>query len=170
MLNKTIDRVLDLFETYVCSVMFAVMCCIILIQVVFRVSGLPLAWTEELARYLFVWIIYLAASKAVKNGKHMSVDLLPLVLKGRAKYVLYLFANVVSLVFFLILCAYGFSVLQGMTGRPQYSAASHINMILPYAAPTVGSLMMTIRGVQNIVGLVREMLGRDGGNAKEVRV
>lgn len=160
MLNQSVDRILNFFETYVCSVLFAAMCTVIMCQIILRASGLPLAWTEETARYLFVWVIYLAASKAVKYGKHMSVDLLPLILKGRGKAVLFVFAHVVCLFFFVILFYYGTCVLQGMSMKPQYSAAGGVNMMIPYAAPTVGSALMIIRGSQILAGDLRELFGR----------
>jgi TRAP-type C4-dicarboxylate transport system permease small subunit len=129
-------------------------------QIILRAAGLPLAWTEETARYLFVWVIYLAASKAVRYGKHMSVDLLPLILKGKGRTLLFAFAHVVCLLFFVILFYYGTCVLQGMSVKPQYSAAGGINMMIPYAAPTVGSALMIIRGVQILIGDLKDLFGR----------
>ena len=106
-INHAIDRVLDLLETYLCGILFFITCTIIFIQVVFRSVDLPVAWTEEIARYLCIWVIYLAASKGVKNGNHMSVDLLPIVLKGKARVVLYIIAELISLAFFCLLCYVG---------------------------------------------------------------
>lgn len=158
-INHAIDRVLDLLETYLCGILFLITCTIIFIQVVFRSVSLPVAWTEELARYLCIWVIYLAASKGVKNGNHMSVDLLPIVLKGKARVVLYIIAELISLAFFCLLCYVGVQVLIGMGARPQYSAANGIDMRLAYAAPYLGAGMMIIRALQRLVVLVRQLLG-----------
>ena len=49
-----LNKVLDVIEKYVTAILFAAMCTIIMIQVIFRATGGSLAWTEELARYLFV--------------------------------------------------------------------------------------------------------------------
>ena len=167
-MGKVIDTILDFFETTVCTVCFALMCCVILMQIVFRVAGWPLAWTEELARYLFVWIIYLSASKAVKLGRHLSVDLLPIILKGRARLALLILANLLCLGFFLVLAWYCVEVLQRMTVRPQYSAASGINMFIPYAAPAAGSIMMTLRCLRCILDDVQAMLRPPLAGAVEV--
>ncbi len=154
-----IDRILDFFETTVCAVLFFITCAIIFIQVVFRAVGLPVDWTEECARYLCIWVIYLAASKGVKNGNHMSVDLLPMLLKGRARVVLYIIADLISLTFFCLLCYVGMQVLAGMNAHPQYSAANGINMQFAYAAPYVGAAMMIIRALQRLVVLVKQLVG-----------
>ena len=164
MVDRTIDKALDFIETYVCGLLFAAMCIIIFLQIVLRATGLPLAWTEETARYLFVWIIYIAASKAVKNSKHLSVDLLSITLKGKAQRILTIFTNIVSLFFFVILCYYGCLVIQKMTVHPQFSAANGYNMIFPYSAPLIGSFLMSIRAVQNTLRSIR----KPGNSSKEV--
>lgn len=157
--NQILDRVLDVFETYVCAVLFFITCAIIFIQVVFRALGLPVDWTEECARYLCIWVIYLAASKGVKLGSHMSVDLLPMILKGKARVILYIIADLISLTFFILLCYVGVQVLVSMGARPQYSAANKINMQFAYAAPYVGAGMMIIRALQRLVVLIKQLVG-----------
>lgn len=53
-----------------------VMICVTLAQVVFRyLVGAPLAWSEELARYCFVWIVFLGAAVGLSRGYHLGVDL-----------------------------------------------------------------------------------------------
>lgn len=156
MVNRTIDKVLDFTETYVCGIIFAAMATIIMLQIILRTTGLPLAWTEETARYLFVWIIYISASKAVKKGKHLSVDLLSIALKGKGKQMIAIMVNLISLIFFLVLCFYGFKVINKLSLHPQYSAAVGYNMVFPYSAPFVGSILMILRAAQNIVQNIKD--------------
>lgn len=54
-----------------------VMVFITLGQVVFRyVIAAPLAWSEELARYCFVWIVFLGGAIGLSRGIHLGVDLI----------------------------------------------------------------------------------------------
>ena len=54
-----------------------VMIIVTLAQVVFRyVIAAPLPWSEELARYCFVWIVFLGAAIGLSRGIHLGVDLL----------------------------------------------------------------------------------------------
>ena len=47
-----------------------------LAQVVFRyVIAAPLSWSEELARYCFVWIVFLGGAIGLSRGIHLGVDL-----------------------------------------------------------------------------------------------
>ena len=54
-----------------------VMVCVTLAQVIFRyVIAAPLPWSEELARYCFVWIVFLGGALGLARGIHLGVDLL----------------------------------------------------------------------------------------------
>jgi len=93
-----LNKIMDIIEIYVTAALFALICIIVGIQIVLRTTGLPLAWTEETARYLFIWIIYLASSKAVKDRKHLSVEIIPILLKEKGKLIINILSN--------ILCAF----------------------------------------------------------------
>lgn len=58
-------------------VISVLMVSITLAQVIFRyVLTAPLPWSEELARYCFVWIVFLGAAIGLSRGIHLGVDLL----------------------------------------------------------------------------------------------
>lgn len=157
MLNKT----LDFIEKYVTALLFAVMCAVIIIQIVFRFISWDVSWCEELARYLFVWIIYLAASKAVKDGKHLTVDILPIFLKERAQIYLNIFSTLATVAFFIALLYAGSLILPNMIARPQYSPANGINMVIPYLAPTVGTVLMILRAIGTILNDVKKLKNKE---------
>jgi TRAP-type C4-dicarboxylate transport system permease small subunit len=47
---------------------------VILVQVFFRyVLGRPLMWTEEAARYLYIWTCYLGTAVAFRRGVHIRI-------------------------------------------------------------------------------------------------
>ena len=57
-------------------VISVVMICVTLAQVIFRyVIAAPLPWSEELARYCFVWIVFLGGAVGLARGIHLGVDL-----------------------------------------------------------------------------------------------
>jgi TRAP-type C4-dicarboxylate transport system permease small subunit len=62
---------------WVIAGLFAATIVVIAAQVLWRYAfrdALP--WTEELARYLFMWITFLGAALAVRDGTHIRVSLL----------------------------------------------------------------------------------------------
>ena len=62
------------FDLIVSSVVLVAMIVVILIQIIFRLMGNPLPWTEEVARWMLVWATFAGASYAFKNGGLIRVD------------------------------------------------------------------------------------------------
>ncbi|WP_319478621.1 TRAP transporter small permease subunit [Marispirochaeta aestuarii] len=70
-INKAIDKMVSLIE-FVCSVLFISICLIVLIQVIGRfVLKIATPWSEELARYLLVILVFLGATVSVKERSHL---------------------------------------------------------------------------------------------------
>lgn len=68
-------------------------------------------WTEEMARFFFVWMIMLGAMVGIREGTHFDVDLWP-ELAPRANALLRIVSNVFVLVFALFFLWYGIGFVQ----------------------------------------------------------
>lgn len=44
----------------------------------------PVAWTEELARFTFIWLSLVGAAEGARRGAHFAVDMVPQALPGAA--------------------------------------------------------------------------------------
>lgn len=76
--------------------------CVIL-QVLFRyLLAAPLPWSEEAARYLFVWTAFLAAAAAVGRDDHFTISLLADKLPPRGRWVLKMLACGLGVLFLAI--------------------------------------------------------------------
>ncbi|HRV99007.1 MAG TPA: TRAP transporter small permease, partial [Aminobacteriaceae bacterium] len=81
-MRKAFDRVEEVF--LVGSLAFNVV--LIFIQVVMRyVFQNSLSWSEELARYIFLWQTWVGASYAVRMRRHFRVEMLVDLMKGRLR-------------------------------------------------------------------------------------
>lgn len=115
----------------------------ILIQIFFRfVIYRPVPWSEELARYLMVWMGMLGSVIALRQGRHIGVTFLVERLYGRQR------AAVVRLVQLTLL---GFLAIIGWEGwglalfnAQQLSAAMEIPMSIPYLAIPAGAALMMV--------------------------
>ena len=59
---------------WIASVLTAGMVAVIFLQVVNRyVFNSPIAWTEEVARFLFVWLSFLGAFLAIRANAHINI-------------------------------------------------------------------------------------------------
>src|SRR6202043_140295 len=90
-------------ETVVVVVLVAMLTAVTFAQVCARyVLGDPLIWSEEVARYLFVWVSMIGAALALREGGHFGLDLLirPM---PRLKPILGPLVTLVMVVFLVIL-------------------------------------------------------------------
>ena len=71
------DRVLARIEAVALGAMVGAITVVTFLQVFTRyVMSDPLIWTEELARYLFVWITLVGGAAAVRSRGHFGLDIL----------------------------------------------------------------------------------------------
>ncbi len=68
-------------------------------------------WTEEMARFFFIWMIMIGAMVGIRDGAHFDVDLWP-ELKPRANALLRVVSNVFILIFALVFVWYGIKFVQ----------------------------------------------------------
>ena len=146
-------------EKILCSVLLGGSCIIIFFQVILRVFGAPLSWTEEVARYMFIWLIYIGCSAAIRKRRHISLDLIDLFTGPKAQLVIHIFDNLVFLIFAIILAYYGWKVT--MRVSVQVSAATRMNMALPYSSICISGVLMVIRLIQDTVKLIQEYKSRE---------
>jgi len=73
-------------------------------------------WTEELARFVFIWSIMLGAMLGVREGTHFVVDIFP-VLSLRKAAIVDMVANVAVLVFAFVFIWYGIEFTRFAWGR-----------------------------------------------------
>ncbi|EGU29783.1 TRAP transporter small permease [Vibrio scophthalmi] len=77
------------FEEYLSVALFLALIVLCLLQILFRfVFNFSLSWTEELARYVFIALVYAASSLAVIKGAHVRVEIIDNFVSGKAKYYL----------------------------------------------------------------------------------
>ena len=77
-------------------------------QICTRLAGVPLSWSEELARYMAVWLTFVGAAYALRKGSLATVEILYNKLTGVSKKSLYVLISILVFVFSVILIKYGF--------------------------------------------------------------
>lgn len=150
----------DHIEEVLLTIVFSVMVTVIFVQVIARMLDNSLSWSEELGRYCFIWLVYLGISYGVKKQRHISVDVLLVILKGRARIILNLLANIIFLVFSLVVVRYGSDIALQLLSFGQKSPALHIPMGLVYMASPIGMGLAAIRLIQNIIRQVKALMGK----------
>jgi TRAP-type C4-dicarboxylate transport system permease small subunit len=108
-------------------------------------------WTEEMARFFFIWMIMIGAMVGIRDSAHFDVDLWP-ELKPRANALLRIVSNVFVLVFALVFIWYGIRFVQ--FGWDQNSELAELPMAYIFVAwPLAGVTWVLFLGERFIAEL-----------------
>ena len=139
-----IARVLDAVLNNVLITLMVALVAAVSWQVISRyVFASPSSWTEEVARFLMIWVGLLGAAYAFRSGVHLGFDLLPNKLSGRPAQILKLFTLGAVILFSVTVLIIGGSNLVVLTWElKQYSAVLGLPIAFVYAViPATGALI-----------------------------
>ncbi len=139
-MKKVIDRYLG----YFLAILMALMVLDVLWGVFTRYALSSQAdWTEELARYLLIWIGLLGVAYAAGQKMHLAIDLLrPKLRHSKAKKVQLLINVIIALFAFLVMVVGGARLLYISQTLGQQSAALQIPLTVVYAALPISGLLI----------------------------
>lgn len=159
-LERTVKRALE----FVVFLLFATMTVLTFAQVITRFFlNASLSWSEELARFTLVWLIYTASILAYGEKIHIAVDAVTSKLTGMTSHVVQL-ANRVCVLLFCGIVIVGALEFLPVTAL-QKSPACGILMSYIYCAIPVSMAFMGIITIKEICGIIREMTGAKGDAA-----
>jgi TRAP-type C4-dicarboxylate transport system permease small subunit len=115
-------------------------------------------WTEELARFVFIWSIMLGAMLGIKEGTHFVVDVWPR-LPPRAGALLDIVGLVCVLVFALVFVWFGIEFTQFAWGR--ISELAELPLWLIHVAWPIAGLTWVLFAGERMVRDVRLLAGRE---------
>jgi len=117
-------------------------------QVLFRyIFHLSLAWSEELARYLFLWLAALASAYAFKTRSHFALRFLVDRFGKSIQNVIGSLVVFIVSVFLVIFIWKSFEYTISMSR--QVSPSTQMSMAVPYSSAVVGSLLMLYYVLRN---------------------
>jgi len=130
------QRLIDLYYRVLTGLLVASVAILIVpvsLQIFSRYTELipSYIWTEEMARFFFIWMIMLGAMIGIRDGSHFEIDLWP-TLPPRLDALLKLFAQLGVLVFAWVFVWYGIQFVQ--FGWNQNSELAELPMGFIFAA------------------------------------
>ena len=130
---------------------------LLFVQVVMRyVFQNSLSWSEELARFLYIWEVWLGISYAAKNSSHFRVTLIFSVVKGKAEFILNMAVHIVWMAFGIYFTYIGVNTVLGIAKYGQLSSAMRIPMWIPYMGIPLGAGLMSVRLLENMIHMIKE--------------
>jgi len=140
------------------GVMMAVMFVLVFANVVTRyLFGVSIATTDEVSTFLMIWVTYLGAGLALREGRHAAIDLFQDFLSPGARRVFRAVLGVVILMFFAALAYYG--VRFAIFGWSQETAVTQIPKGIPYLAIPAGAILFVV----HLVTIFPRWIHRDWG-------
>jgi TRAP-type C4-dicarboxylate transport system permease small subunit len=117
---------------------------VVFAQVVFRyVLAHPLPWSEELGRYLMIWVACLAASEAYAKGNHVGITLIVNAIRPSLRKIMILVIHLAVCVLMGVIVYQGFAL--SLMQVDQLSPAMELPMTWPYMAVPVGACFIFIQ-------------------------
>jgi TRAP-type C4-dicarboxylate transport system permease small subunit len=150
------NTICDKTQRYLLSTLLFLVCLLLLIQLVTRMLGTSaLGWTEEAARYLFIWLVFLGSGFAVRHNGHIMADIL------RPKSISPL---AIAWLIFLEFIVFAISLFFLWSGAQLTLVSSNTTMIsmdlsMAYRSFAVvgGAVLMAVFGVWNVATLLRQL-------------
>jgi TRAP-type C4-dicarboxylate transport system permease small subunit len=156
-------RLIQLYFVFLKAVLTALMALLIVpvsLQIFARYVGfIPrYIWTEELARFCFIWIILIGATIAVREGTHFTADFLPHPKSNRGEAVARMLSDLVIFLVAIIFLWWGWPLVK--FGLLQESEMAELPMVYIYAAwPIAGASWALFLG-ERFVDHVRLFRGK----------
>ena len=123
------------------------------------VMKFPIAFSEELARILFIWISFLGAAMVMKDDEHIRLDVIMEKLSDKAKRNLKIFIQVLITGFCIVTAAKGIYLMT--ITMAQVTPVARIPMGVVYSILPFSCFVMTFYSICLILELI---FSRSGGN------
>lgn len=156
---KKIAKILQKIEESILIVFFSVMCIALTMQILFRyVFNAPIAFTEELSRYLQIWITFIGIGFGIKYNSHISLTLLKDKMSEKT-------ANIVSLITYALIIVACILILRAtpdyLVQQNKNSSVMQIPLELVYISIPIGFASCILYITSRMVKIIKTMLGKE---------
>ena len=160
---KPLERLVDAIEALARVAVLGLTLLVLLVmlaQVFFRyVLNSSLQWSEELAVWGMVWMVFVGSVLLMRRSEHISITTLARIAPQTVRPFLVIFNKAAALVFLVIIGYYGFEVFGG-TFHARSPSIGLSTRWIKLAIP-VGAVLMAVVAVYAIVDDVRRLVLRD---------
>ncbi len=162
-LGGGIMRWLRTLLEWVAGALLCLMVVDVFLQVVSRYTGLFfIPWTEEVARLLFLWVVWLGAAAAMMRGGHIAFDFVVNRLPTRLRRSCVLVVDVGVGLFLIILARFGYEVAQSQANTSFLTI--EISVKYTYLSAVAGSALMMVGLAGSLQARLRASQGSQGAD------
>jgi TRAP-type C4-dicarboxylate transport system permease small subunit len=132
------------FEENLAALLLAILLAVMCWQVLTRyVLGMPSEWSEEAARYLYVYVVFLGTSAGISSRSHVSIAFFAERLPPAPRLVLSLVVDVLILAFLAVMVWWGWKATLRNVDIPL--SVTQVSYAWVYIVVPVTSVLMIVR-------------------------
>ncbi|AOT72030.1 TRAP transporter small permease [Geosporobacter ferrireducens] len=147
-------KILNRIEDFVIISGLALIAIILLLQVFMRyIFNYPFIWSEELARYTFVWVSFIGMGYGIRQNCHIRMEIVQNKLPKKMKDILNIFMNIIACGAFMYLIPSGIELT--IQQQAVVSSAMAIPMGYVFIAVPVGFSIGCLRMILMIINDIR---------------
>lgn len=149
-MGKFVHVLYDYIIEYIVRLLGVLLVTTILMQIFTRIFfKVPFSWTDELARFVFIWYCFLGSVLTMHKKMHLGIDYFESKMSERGRFVNRVFIYAVQMFFAALLAYYGFKLL-GIVGR-QKSPIIRIKMKYIYSVLPISGVLYLILSVYEMI-------------------
>jgi len=155
--SHSLKNIINHYVGYALIIIMALMVINVTWQVASRyVFMSPSSFTDELARFLLIWLGMLGAAYVAGHNDHLAIDILPTKLKGKAKNNLLVFIHIIILGFAVPVMIFGGSNLVYITYMlGQKSTTLQIPLAYVYTIIPISGILISVYQIADIKHLLQ---------------
>ena len=147
---KKLKYVLDNFERWIMMALFVALFFIVMAGIISRVVfNSPFTWTEEAARLVFIWLIFMGISYGTKYDKHINVTIVLDKMPKKVSVLFTIFWDIVALAIFVLIGFYGVQYIIYMSNS--VTSVLRINQGITTSIVAISAILNVIRIIEKLI-------------------
>ena len=157
MILKAIGKIFDVLENIlknICGALVVGFTGITLVAVIARyVLNSPIWWSEQLCRYLFIWMLMLYFPIIVRHEQNLGFDVLVKRLPKKFQDISWLICNMLICAFGGFYFAYTVQLCQKFSAAHKYLDGIHLPASFMYSSQAVGAVLLVLFSLEVVINL-----------------
>lgn len=153
---KTVSRFLDRVEIglkWISGALLVIFTVLTLIQVISRyLFNSPLSWSEQVARYLFIWMLMLYMPVIMRHGNNLGFDLIIKKMSDEAQNIFWIICESLIGAFAALYCLYSVQLCIKFSRKKLVGLGIKANWV--YSAQIVGAFLLFVFSTELVINRI----------------
>ncbi len=157
MLRKRFDELVENAATAVFVIMFIVTALQVILRFIFQ---RPLMWTEEAARFLYVWLTFLGAAVIMRDNEHITIDFVVKKLPVKLQLAISFCIQLAIIIYAVVVFMGSLIMIRINWDAPSSTMPNVVTMAHVYLALPVGMTLMVYYVLRGLPARTRALFGK----------